>query len=347
MTVDVGHSRNFLLHMGSVVVVLLVTVTSLTSAEGHSQVASQRPRIGLVLNGEGAIGFTQIGVLEWLEEHRIPVDYIAGNSIGGLVGGGYATGMSPDEIRHFFEKIDLTVSLFLGDAPYQEKGKWSTSERIKVPGLPELNLEAYMSSKSPDIIVPLLPGIANSYRNLRSFDDLPIPFRCQAADLRTGQVIVLDRGSLPESLRACITLIGVSNPVRQGDRVLVSGAIVDSIPTDLVRRMGADIVIASFTPATTLESQGEKTDFSTPLQQLSRTLDVARMQNEREGLKRTDIVILPDLRGYSAADFTRLSQLIDLGHKAAEAKAASLLPFALSESEWREYFYHRQERRIR
>src|SRR5262249_8366312 len=147
----------------------------------RSQAANSRPRIGLVMNGEGAVGFAQIGVLQWLEEHHIPVDYVVGTSIGGLVGGGYAAGKSPAEIRQFVDSIDLSTALFLGEAPYQDKGKWSKSESIKmpgVPGIPGLELDAFMPTKTPDMIVPLLPSIANSYRAPGNFDDLPIPFRC-------------------------------------------------------------------------------------------------------------------------------------------------------------------------
>jgi NTE family protein len=346
VTINLGCSRTFLFRVASLAVFLLGAFTSTAT---HSQVASRRrPRVGLAMNGEGAIGFTQIGVLRWMEEHHIPVDYIAGTSVGGLVGGGYATGMFSFEIRQFVEKIDFTAALFLGDAPYQEKGNWAKSETIKLPGLPELQLAPFMPSKTPDVAVPLLPGIANSYRNLRSFDDLPTPFRCQAADLRTGHLLILNSGSLPEALRVSITLIGASNPVHHGDQILVSGAVVNSIPTDVAREMGADIVVASFTPATTaLESSGAQSDFSSPLQQVVRTLDIARMQNESKGLATADVVILPDVKRFSASDFTRLRQLEQQGYDAAEVKAASLQRLALSDSEWEEYVRNREERRIR
>jgi NTE family protein len=348
MAINVGHSTRFVFRVGSVGLFLLVAVASLASTVRYTQNANRRPRIGLVMNGEGAIGFTQIGVLKWTAEHHIPIDYIAGTSVGGWVGGAYAAGMFPTEIGNFVEGSNLAVRLFRGDAPYQEKGKWATPQKMKLPGLPGFELDAFVSSKHPDAIVPVLPRIANSYRNLSSFDDLPTPFRCEAADLRTGQLLVLESGSLPEALRTCLTLIGVSNPVRKGERILVSGAILDSIPTDLVRRMGAEIVIASFVSGTTaFESSAGESEFSSVFQQIARSLDIAKRENERKGLEKADVLIHPDTVGFATNDFTRLRQLVNLGYDAAQAKAAYLQGYALPDTEWVEYVRNREERKRR
>jgi predicted acylesterase/phospholipase RssA len=120
MATRAGNSAMFLFLPRVLVVILLAATAALGASARRSQAANQRPKIGLVLNGEGAVGFAQIGVLRWLEENHVPVDYVAGTSVGGLVGGGYASGMLPSEIRAFVERIDFTVSLFLGDAAYQE-----------------------------------------------------------------------------------------------------------------------------------------------------------------------------------------------------------------------------------
>jgi NTE family protein len=345
MAKNVVHSTNFLSRQGRLALFLLGALLSLTSTVGHSQVAKGRPRIGLALNGEGAIGFAQVGVLAWLEEHHVPVDYIAGTSVGGWVGGGYATGMSANEIHQFLRSIDFSVTLFLGDAPYQEKGNWTKSEKLELPGLPGLQLDAFVASKSPDLYVPLLPGIAHSYGNLRSFDDLPTPFRCLAVDLVTGRLLVLNSGSLPDALRATITMIGVNSPVHHGPEVLVSGAFVDSIPTDVVRNMGADIVIASFTDF--LGRTGGETEFKSTFQQIVRTLDVARTLNEGKGLQTADVVIRPDARSFSVADLSRVDQLVEQGYRAAQEKTAMLMRFAVSDSDWQQYVTTRQQRRIR
>jgi NTE family protein len=345
MGINVLHSTGFLSRVERLALLLVVVLLSLTSTVGYSQVADHRPRIGLVLSGGGAIGFSQIGVLAWLEEHHIPVDYIAGTEVGGWVGGSYATGMSATEISQFLQRIDFGLTLFLGDDSYQEKGNWNKSEKVEPPGLPGLQLDAFVSSKSPDVAVPLLPRIAHSYPNLHSFDELPTPFRCLAVDLTTGSLLVLNNGSLPEALRATTALIGVSNPVHRGHEVLVSGGILNSIPTDVVRKMGADIVIVSF--ADFLGGPGGESEFSSPLLQMARTLEVARMMNEMKGLQTADIVIRPHPRSAVVSEFNGPAELVKLGYDAAQEKALLLLPFAVSDSDWQQYQANRQQRRLR
>lgn len=348
MATDAGHSINSGFRVASLVSVLLVAASSLILTRNQAKVPNGRPKIGLVMSGEGAIGFAQIGVLRWFEEKHIPVDYIAGSSVGGFVAGAYATGMSPAEIDRFVENMDFTVSLFFGDDPYQEKGNWTKSEKIKLPGVPELQIDPFMASKSPAAIVPLLPEVAKSYTNLRSFDDLPTPFRCQATDLASGEMVILNSGSLPEALRACITLIGISNPVRQGNRLLISGAILDSVPTDVVRQMGADLVIASFIPPSNFyEGSGRGSELSSPLQQMARSLDIARLQNERRSLQKADITIRADRMSFTIADFSVIHQVVEQGYHAAQAKASSLMLYSLSESEWMEYLDKRNSLRRR
>src|SRR5215469_17714219 len=136
MAVGVWQSSKFLLLLRTFPVILLGAAAVLSFSAKRSQGANGRPRIGLVMNGEGAVGFAQIGVLQWFEEHHIPVDYVAGTSVGGLIAGGYAAGKSPAEISQFVDSIDFSTALFLGDAPYQDKGNWNKSESIKMPGVP-------------------------------------------------------------------------------------------------------------------------------------------------------------------------------------------------------------------
>ena len=328
--------------------VLLGVVAVLASSPKYPQRGSGRPRVGLVMNGDGAVGFAQIGVLQWLEEHRIPVDYVAGTGVGSLIGGGYAAGKSSLEISKFIEQIDFSTALFLGDAPYQEKGKWGKSQLIKlpgVPGIPGLELDAFMPAKTPDMIVPLLPGIANAYRAPVSFDDLPTPFRCLTADLRSGELVEFASGSLPEALRACVTIIGVATPVRIGDKILVSGAIINSIPVDTIKQRGADVVIVSFISPRSFSTGGGGTEFTSLMDQMERGLEVAREKNDSGEMKKADILIRPDIGSFTAGDLTRLMELEKIGYAAAEEKAASLMVLSTSPSEWQEYLQNRYSRK--
>jgi NTE family protein len=334
-----------LTRMKRFVKILLGAIIVLAATAGNSQTPVSRPKIGLVLNGEGASGFVQLGVLQWFEEHHIPVDYIAGTSVGGWVGGSYAAGVSTQEITDFLGHMNFTESMFFGEAPYQQKGNWEKPEMPKLsPGLSSFQLEAFASSRQPDFLSPLLPEIVGPYSDLRSFDDLPIPFRCVAADLTTGQVVVLDKGSLPEALRASISMIGVSSPVHIGKGSFVSGAILGSIPTDVVRKMGADVVIASSTITPAGVGMGSSM-LDSVYGQMMRALDIARETNERKALETADIVIRPDIYNFTTLDLSKVAEFARLGYEAAQQKMASLLKYEVNDSDWKQYVDSRAQRK--
>ncbi len=348
MSLGARHPSNILLSLRISAVVLLCFLAVLASSAKHPQRGAGRPKIGLVLNGDGAVGFAQIGVLQWFEDHRIPIDYIAGTSVGGLIGGGYSVGLSSREIGQFIESIDFSTALFLGDAPYQDKGKWGKPALIRfpgIPGIPGLDLEAFMPTKTPDMIVPLLPGIANAYRAPMSFDELPTPFRCLTADLRSGDLVEFASGSLPDVLRACVTIIGVSAPVRLGDKILVSGAIINSIPVDTMKGRGADIVIVSFISPRTLSSTNGDAEFTSVVEQIQRGLDVAREKNDLTELSKANILIRPNIGSLNVADLSRVRDLERIGYAAVEEKAASLMSLSASDTDWREYMRDRYSRK--
>jgi NTE family protein len=300
------------------------------------------------MNGDGAFGFTQIGVLHWLEDHHIPIGVIAGTSVGGWVGGAYATGMSPAEILGFVKRIDFTMMIFFGDAPYQAKGNWAKVETVKLPGAPELQLGPLMPARTPDLIVPLLPGVAKAYRTLKSFDDLPTAFRCEALDLAQRRILSLDRGSLPDALKACITMVGVSNPVRLDGRILVSGSIVNGVPADGARAAGADVIIASYARMAVVGNYlGYQPQPVSALQQIIETLNIARLANEERGLRLADVVIPLENNQVTFGDLNRIDWVEQIGYNAAKAKTATLLRFAVPDKEWNEYLRHRSDKRLR
>jgi len=314
----------------------------------NSQESNLRyPKIGLVMNGDGAFGFTQIGVLHWLEDHHIPIGVIAGTSVGAWVGGAYATGMSPAEILGFVKRIDFTMMIFFGDAPYQAKGNWAKVETVKLPGAPELQLGPLMPARTPDLLVPLLPGVAKAYRTLKSFDDLPTAFRCEALDLAQRRILSLDRGSLPDALKACITMAGVSNPVRVDGRILVSGSIVNGVPTEPARAAGADVIIASYARTAAVGNLDHQPQPVSALQQIIETLDIARLANEERGLRLADVVIPLENDQLTVGDLNRMDWLEQIGYNAAQAKTATLLRFAVPDKEWNEYLRHRSDKRLR
>ena len=183
---------------------------------GQGDVKTKRPKIGLVLGGGGARGLAHIGVLEWLEEHRIPVDYIAGTSMGGLVGGLYAMGMKPAELRDLVvNKIDWDETL-RGTPSYEDLILRRKQDRRDYPGLQlgwNHGLRLGSGVNAGHFVSLILDRFALPYWNIRDFDELPIPFRCVAADLITADVVVLRDGPIAEALRATMAIPAVFTPV--------------------------------------------------------------------------------------------------------------------------------------
>src|SRR5438874_1766237 len=200
----------------------------------------QRPKIGVALEGGGAMGLAHIGVLKWFEEHHIPVDYVAGTSMGGLVGGLYATGMTPEEMQELIEGLDWRK--ILGDrTPYEDLSYRRKEDQRAYPNSLIFGLRNGLSA--PAGIIPghqiglLIDRVTLPYYGISSFDDMPIPFRCVATDLVSSQSHVFQNGSLAGALRSTMSIPGAFSPVREGKAVYVDGGLLDNLPTDVVRQI--------------------------------------------------------------------------------------------------------------
>ena len=206
-----------------------------------------RPKIGLALSGGSALGLAHIGVLEWFEKHHIPIDYIAGTSMGGLIGGGFAVGMTPGELRSTLRSIDWS-NVFNGETPYRDlplrrkEDVHDLQSRLVVGLRKGIQLPNGINAANP--INLLLSRICLPYSELKSFDELPTPFRCMAVDMRSGQAVALKNGSLATALRATMAIPGVFTPVERDGTIYTDGGTLNDIPTEAVKSMGADIIIA-------------------------------------------------------------------------------------------------------
>lgn len=210
--------------------------------------ASQRPRVGLVLGGGGARGGAHIGVLKELERMRIPVDAIAGTSMGAIVGGLYATGMSAAELESLIGSLDwagaLTDKPDRADLSFRRK-----QDDAQVPVDFELGLRG-ASLVLPKGVVQgqkldlLLRELTLGVSHVHDFDELPIPFRAIASDIEKGEIYVMERGDLARAIRASMSVPAVFTPVRIDGRLLVDGGLVGNLPVDVMQAMGVDIVIA-------------------------------------------------------------------------------------------------------
>jgi NTE family protein len=304
-------------------------------------VPKERPKIGLALSGGGARGFAHIGVLQWFEEHRIPVDYIAGTSMGGLVGGLYAIGKSPAELRELVGGLDWDT-LLRGYPSFQQLSYRRKEDRLYIPGLTTLGLRRGIrlpAGMNAGMEVGLVfDRLALPYDNVGSFDQLPIPFRCVATDLVAAEAVVLKEGSLSRSLRATMSIPALFTPVEIAGKTLADGGVLNNVPTDIVKEMGAEVVIAVDigTPL------GDKESLNGLFGVLNQTSGVASMESIRRNLRLADLLISPDLEKYTLLDFKASAAIADLGYKGAEQKARLLQSFSLTEPEWQEHLARRR-----
>jgi NTE family protein len=303
-----------------------------------------RPRIGVALEGGGALGLAHIGVLEWFEEHHIPVDYVAGTSMGGLVGGFYATGMSPAEMKKLIEGVDwkevISDATPFEDLSYRRKEDQRAYPNAFILGLRD-GLSIPSGLNSGHQIGLLIDRITLPYFNLESFEALPTPFRCVATDLVSGKEVVFEQGSLAEALRSTMSIPGAFKPVFEKDRVLVDGGLVNNLPTDVVKQMGADIVIAVHLETQPVETKDIKSLFSV----LNQSVRVVVAENEVRGLAHADAVVTVNLGGYSSTDYKKNEPIMQKGYTAADEKSRLLEKFALSNAEWDDFKQDRETRK--
>lgn len=312
--------------------------------DASSQAPRTRPKVGVALEGGGALGLAHIGVLKWFEEHHIPVDFIAGTSMGGLVGGLYATGKSPEELERIVAAQTWDV-IIGGQTPYQDLSYRRKEDARDYPTFIQFGLKKGLSLpaglNAGHQISLLIDREMLPYADLKSFDDLPIPYRCVATDLVSGKEVVFSDGSLPQAMRASMSIPGVFRPVRNGDQVLVDGGLVGNLPTDVVRKMGADIVIAVH-----LEIAPVKADeIQSFLSVLGRSIDVIVRENELRGLSAADLVVDVDLHDFTSMEYEKSKAIMAKGLAAAEGKRAVLEPFALNDAGWQSYLAARDSRK--
>ena len=297
----------------------------------------QRPRIGLVLAGGGAKGGAHVGVLKVLEKLHVPIDCIAGTSMGALVGGGYASGQSATEIEKFITGIDWEK--IVGGAG---RRALEPVEQKRLATQSNTNLE--LGYRDGAVITP--SGLANSSaiddllrayvarsRLVENFDKLPIPYRAVATDMITGDMVVLDHGDLSNAMRASMAIPGAFSPVVGEGYILSDGGMVRNIPVDVARNTCADIVIVVnlVEPPPTAEKLAQAT------QLLSRSMDVMFEVNEKiqlNSLTERDIRIDVPMGDISTADFDRVPDTIPLGEAAAQKVADRLSALAVGDAEY-------------
>jgi NTE family protein len=295
-------------------------IATLSSTVSATETSATRPKIGVALSGGGARGIAHIGVLEALEKLNIPIDYIAGTSMGSIIGGLYASGLSIQDLRRALEEIDWDRIFHLkverDHLSYREKQNQRRFFQI------EIGLDKNYTLTAPSGFVggqDLFLALKRLTRNINTddFSKLPIEFKAVAVDFNTAEVYWLEKGDLALALRASMAVPFAFAPVEIDGRLLVDGGILNNLPVDVVKTMGADIVIAVniSTPLTEIKSS------SSFLTVASQSLDAALIQNTRRALEEADIIITPNLEGYGFTDFKKGTEMIAKGYEAVTKKA--------------------------
>lgn len=294
--------------------------------------ATDRPRVALVLSGGGARGFSHVGVLKALEAANVPIDMVVGTSMGAIIGGLYASGMSPSELEREIRAVDWS-NLFTGQVPRQELSQRRKEEDFNFSPVLQLGFRdgqfvlptGTVSSRSLEL---LLRRFTLHTRQLSDFNQLPIPFRAVATDMVTGAPVLLEQGDLAAALRASMSVPGVFSPLEWEGRLLGDGGLVNNLPVDIARQMGADVVIAVNigTPLATRDSLNSLVGVTLQM------INILTEQNVNRNialLTPNDLLLQPNLGGLTSASFDRADELIQLGLAYGESVASSLERFAI------------------
>lgn len=301
----------------------------------------ERPKVGLVLGGGGAKGAATVGVLKYIEKSGIPIDYIAGTSIGSIIGGLYACGYRSEQLDSMFRTQEWTTLLTDRNMDFSNKPLFKQDGITYLFGIPVMRKDSKVNEKNVgmvkgDQILALLDSMTHQPDSI-SFDSLPIPFRCVATDYINRRAVVLKSGNLAKSMRASMAIPVAFKPIEINGVALLDGGLVDNLPVDVVLDMGADIVIAIDLTQNKHENDKEwkrkkrgakYEDAESVWGQLMRWVKQRPDLNVyKENLQHIDVYINPDLKGFSAASFSdkKVAEMIQRGEEAGEKTMKELL----------------------
>ncbi len=308
-------------------------VEAVSSAPGKPD----RPKIGLVLGGGGAKGAAHIGVLKVLEELKIPIDYIAGTSMGAIVGSLYASGLSADEIETIITSIDWD-DVFSGNPARKDIDFRRKREDFEILSGLTLGVKDGKIRLPKGLVKDQKANVLFEVMMLHAleiddFDKLPIPFRAVATDLETGEVVVLGKGRLADAARASMSVPGIFPPIELNGRILIDGGIVRNVPVDIARDMGADIVICIDVG----KPMKTRKDLEGPFAIINQMIDIMMKKNIKaqiNSLGPKDIYINPILGELDSGDFNKAAEISILGEKAARENIDALSKYSVSDAEY-------------
>lgn len=316
------------------------------SLDGQDEGRSSQPRVGLVLGGGGARGAAHIGVLQELERLRIPIDAIAGTSMGAIIGGVYATGVNADELERLVASLDWSAALT--DTPEREDLSFRRKQDDR-----EFPVDFELGIRGSQLLLPkgviqgqkldlLLRELTLRASHISNFDDLPIPFRAIASDIVAGEAVVLDSGDLTRAIRASMSVPGVFAPARVDGRLLVDGGLIGNLPIDVMQEMGVDIIIAVDVEFPLYKSE-ELSSVLTISEQVVTILIRKETLRQIDKLTDDDVLIRPELGLYASANFSDITDTLEPGRAAVRLQAAKLRNLSLTEAGWNSYLAERRQ----
>jgi len=294
---------------------------------------NERPKIGLVLSGGGARGFAHIGVLKILEENNVPIDFVVGTSMGSIVGGLYAIGLTPEEIENGVKRIawekvfdDFAYRDYKSFRRKQDDFDFYNIHRI---GITDDGLQISPGLIEGQQIELALDRLAYSGFHIENFDKLRIPFRAIATNIESGEPFIIKSGNIARAMRASMSIPGALPPITINGTLLVDGGIANNIPIDVVRDMGADIVIVVDVSEPLADKENIKSGIDVT-SQLTTILTRRIADLELKTLKEKDVLIVPGEKEITASDFEKHETLIKAGELAALEKIAAIKPLSMS-----------------
>ncbi|PHR93151.1 MAG: hypothetical protein COA69_04160 [Robiginitomaculum sp.] len=331
------------------VIVLFAMSAGPASAQDVKTKPVTRPKIGLVLGGGGAKGLAHVGIIKILEDNHIPVDVVAGTSMGAIIGSLYASGYTSDEL------IKITNDLDWADVFTDKTARSRATFRRKSDEYGFLT-DYKLTFRNGKLVLPTgiiqgqnlfleLSKLLEKTRSIGKFDDLPIPFRLVATDLSTGRAVVMTDGDLATAVFASMAIPGFLPPVEREGKFLVDGGLVNNLPIDLARQLGADIVIV-VNVGSDPKPASEIGSFIDVLRQTQLILTQANTNFQLSTLQDTDVLITPDLGNLGVGSFGKSAELVTLGRTSAQNLMPLMAKLQLNDEDWKAHVAARRPKRL-
>ncbi|WP_274012962.1 patatin-like phospholipase family protein [Vibrio parahaemolyticus] len=326
--------------------VSLFLIATPSVAQVKNEDTPTRPKVAVVLAGGGAKGAAHIGVLKALEEMHIPVDIITGTSMGAYVGGLYATGMSADEIESFIYSVDWNSGYRdrvdrsqrrVRDKEYEDRYQITTDLGLRFG-----EVRAPTGVVQGQNMLRVLRETTGNLGRFESFDELAIPYRSVATDILELDEVVIGNGYLVDAMMASMSVPGALPPYKLNGHMLVDGGVVNNMPVDVARAMGADVVIA-VDISTDYKTEDDFTGLFTVADQLSNYLVRRSTQQQVETLQEHDVYIRPNVGQMETVEFDKMPWAFQSGYDITKEMELKLAGLRLSNAEYQKYIDHKQE----